>query len=51
MVKNLIDTPLKSMVSLAPLLRFWEKNLVHICHVVAFGYKEILPKIQERSEA
>jgi len=50
MVKNLIDTPLKSMVSLAPLLRFWEKNLVPECHHMAYMFKEIKQRIKETPE-
>ena len=50
MVKNLIDYPLKSMVSLAPLLNFWEKNLVPECHHMAHMFKEIKQKISENPE-
>ncbi len=31
MLKKFIDYPIKSMVSLSPLLNFWEKNLVPEC--------------------
>ena len=49
-VKNFIDYPFKSMVSLAPLLHFWEKNLVPECQHMAYMFKEIKQKISENSE-
>ena len=50
MVKNLIDYPFKPMVSLAPLLHFWEKNLVPECHHMAYMFKEIKQKISKHPE-
>lgn len=50
MVKNLIEYPLKSMVSLDPLLRFWEKNLVPQCRHMAYMFKEIKQKIKDAPE-
>jgi hypothetical protein len=50
MAKNSIDYPLKSMVSLAPLLHFWEKNLIPKCQHMAYMFKEIKQKIKENPE-
>jgi len=49
-VNNFIDYPFKSMVSLAPLLHFWEKNLVPECQHMAYMFKEIKQKINENPE-
>ncbi|MBU1344006.1 MAG: GAF domain-containing protein [Proteobacteria bacterium] len=50
MKTNFFDIPLKSMVSLSPLLDFWEKKLVPECHHMAHMFKEIKQKINENPE-
>ncbi|MCP3876372.1 MAG: GAF domain-containing protein [Desulfobacteraceae bacterium] len=50
MGKKIFDFPINSMVSLEPLLDFWEKNLVPECHHMAHMFNEIKQKISENPE-
>ncbi len=50
MEKKLFDTRIHSMVSLDPLLDFWEKNLVPECHHMAYIFNEIKQRINENPE-
>ncbi|MFH2059806.1 MAG: GAF domain-containing protein [Pseudomonadota bacterium] len=50
MKTNFFDIPLNSMVSLSPLLDFWEKKLVPKCHHMAHIFKEIKQQIKQTPE-
>jgi len=41
MVKKVIENQFRSVVSIEPLLRFWEKNLVPECSHMASMYEEL----------
>ena len=46
-MNTLSDSPFNSMVSLTPLLNFWEKNMVSKCHHMAHMFAEIKQKLSE----
>ncbi len=50
MVKNVIENQFRSVVSIEPLLRFWEKNLVPECSHMASMYEELKEQVKQTPE-